>query len=34
MGDAARRLADGEHSWDAVAEATEQLYRRLLEDVS
>lgn len=34
MGDAAQRLARGEHSWDAVAEATDRLYRRLLEDAS
>lgn len=34
MGEAALRLAREEHSWDAVAEATERLYRRLLEDVS
>ena len=33
MGEAALRLAREEHSWDAVAEATERLYRRLLEDV-
>jgi glycosyltransferase involved in cell wall biosynthesis len=32
MGDAAQRLAHGEHSWDAVAETTERLYRQLLED--
>ena len=34
MGEAALRLAHGEHSWDAVAEATERLYRQLLEDVA
>ena len=32
MSAAARRLAAGEHSWDAAAEATERLYRRLLEE--
>jgi glycosyltransferase involved in cell wall biosynthesis len=31
MSEAALRLARTEHSWDAVAEATEGLYRRLLE---
>jgi glycosyltransferase involved in cell wall biosynthesis len=31
---AARRLAGGEHSWDAAAEATERLYRRLLEEAA
>jgi len=30
MSEAARRLAREEHSWEAVAEATESLYRRLL----
>jgi glycosyltransferase involved in cell wall biosynthesis len=34
MGEAALRLARGEHSWAAVAEATERLYRLLLEDVA
>ena len=32
MSAAARPLAEGEHSWDAAAEATERLYRRLLEE--
>jgi glycosyltransferase involved in cell wall biosynthesis len=31
MSEAARRLAREEHSWDAAAEATERLYRDLLE---
>jgi glycosyltransferase involved in cell wall biosynthesis len=31
MSEAALRLAREDHSWDAVAEATERLYRRLLE---
>ena len=34
LGEAAVRLAREEHSWEAVAEATERLYRRLLEDAS
>ena len=34
MREAALRLAREEHSWEAVAEATERLYRRLLEGVS
>lgn len=32
MSEAARRLAGGEHSWESVAEATERLYERLLEE--
>ena len=32
MSESARRLAEGEHSWDTAAEATERLYRQLLED--
>lgn len=32
MSAAARRLAEGEHSWDAAAEATERLYRQLVEE--
>jgi glycosyltransferase involved in cell wall biosynthesis len=32
MSDAARRLAREGHSWDAAAEATERLYRKLLEE--
>jgi glycosyltransferase involved in cell wall biosynthesis len=31
MSEAARRLAREDHSWDSVAEATERLYRRLME---
>jgi glycosyltransferase involved in cell wall biosynthesis len=32
LSEAAQRLAGEEHSWDGVAEATERLYRRLLEE--
>lgn len=32
MAEAGRRLAAGEHSWDAAAAATELLYRQLLEE--
>ena len=34
IGEAALRLGREEHSWEAVAEATERLYRRLLEDAA
>jgi glycosyltransferase involved in cell wall biosynthesis len=34
MGEAAQRLASGEHSWSAAAEATERLYRQLHEERS
>ena len=34
IGAAARRLARAEHSWEAAAEATERVYRRVLEERS